>query len=626
MSYPILYSATETKFDHNGIGILGNCVFCEVTEEANGIFELAMQYPIDGVHYEQIVDRSIIKAKSDQFRDPQLFRVYSISRPMSGIVKIFAEHISYELSGIPVKPFTVQSAALALSGLKNNAVVDCPFDFWTDKATAGTFRVVTPSSIRSRLGGVAGSILDVYGGEYEFDNFTVKLHKNRGMNRGVSIRYGKNLTDIQQDQNCSSVATGIYPYWSGDVDGTTVVVELPEKIINAPGTYNFVKIRTVDFSAEFETKPTVEQLRTRAERYVTANNIGVPAVSWTVSFEQLSKSEEYKHLALLERVSLFDTVNVEFPALGVSATAKAVKVVYDVIAERVVSVTLGSVRANIADTIANQNQAIQDQNNAIAKKPGISVIESAIEKLTSSIIGAKGGSVRLLDTDDDGEPDTLYIADNPDPEKAIKVWRFNYEGWGASENGYNGPFRLGATLDGGIVADFITAGTLYGLLIKAGSIESLDGKINIDLSGGSDTLFNSGIIANSIQICKESNLDDKLFWLRRNNYEGSEYFVMQAFSRNGKEIATIQENIDAKSTFFSIAPSVDTNSFAYMSSTSDNAVMGLFCPGSYLQFGVSQPWGGAFLALPGDEVGAKVLSWSKNEDGTYSLIGRNPII
>ena len=188
MSYPILYSATETNFDHNGIGILSACVSCEVTEEANGIFELAMQYPMDGVHFAEIGDRAIVKAKADQFRAPQLFRVYAISMPMSGIVTVLAEHISYDLSGIPVKTFSASSASSALAGLKNNAVVDCPFNFWTDKSTSANFKVSVPASIRSRLGGVAGSILDVYGGEYEFDNYTVKLHNNRGMNRGVSIR------------------------------------------------------------------------------------------------------------------------------------------------------------------------------------------------------------------------------------------------------------------------------------------------------------------------------------------------------------------------------------------------------------------------------------------------------
>ena len=465
MSYPTLYSATETNFDHNGIGILSACVSCEVTEEANGIFELAMTYPMDGIHYESIVDKVIVKAKADQFRDPQLFRVYAISKPMNGIVTVLAEHISYDLSGIPVKTFSASSASNALAGLKNNAVVDCPFNFWTDKSTSANFKVSVPASIRSRLGGVAGSILDVYGGEYEFDNYTVKLHNNRGMNRGVSIRYGKNLTDIKQEQNCASVATGVYPYWAGTVDEKDVLVELPERIVNAPGTYNFVKIRTVDFTQNFETRPTVEQLRSATENYIKNNNIGVPSVSLTVSFAQLEQTEEYKHLKLLERVSLFDTVNVEFPALGVSATAKAVKMVYDVIADRVKSVTLGSVRANIADTIATQQKEIDYSKD----KPTLSTVQKISSALAKAIMGADGGAVRLIDTNDDGEPDELYIADNADPTKALKVWRFNYNGWAASKNGYSGPFEFGATLEEGLLANFVTAAQLV-----AGTIKSAD--------------------------------------------------------------------------------------------------------------------------------------------------------
>ena len=488
MSYPILYSATETNFDHNGIGILSACVSCEVTEEANGIFELAMTYPMDGIHFDEIGDRAIIKAKADQFREPQLFRVYAISKPMNGIVTVLAEHISYDLSGIPVKPFSASNSTVlgAFSGLKNNAVVDCPFKFWTDKTTSGDFEVPVPASIRSRLGGVTGSILDVYGGDYEFDNFKVKLHNNRGMNRGVSIRYGKNLTDIDQERNCASVATGIYPYWAGQVENDTVLVELPEKIVNAPGTYNFEKIKTVDFTSYFEAQPSVDQLRTAATKYVKRNNVGVPKVSMTVSFAQLEQTEEYKHLKLLERVSLFDTVNVEFPALGVSATAKAVKLVYDVIADRVKTVALGSVRSNIADTIVEQQKEIE-------KAPTMSDLERAKAAATAWLTNGKGYKVERVDANGN-TIDTLYM-DTPDINTAVNVLRIGQSGIGFSHNGVNGPYNSAWTIDGNFVADFITAGTLNAAdvdvinlsaeSIESGVLSSKNGNLRIDLNNGS---------------------------------------------------------------------------------------------------------------------------------------------
>ena len=619
MSYPILYSATQTKFDHNGIGILSACVSCEVTEEANGIFELAMTYPMDGVHFAEIGDRAIIKARADQFREPQLFRVYAISKPMNGIVTVLAEHISYDLSGIPVKPFTADSVAGALAGLKTNAVVDCQFEFWTDKSTSAKFRVPTPASIRSRLGGVAGSILDVYGGEYEFDNYTVKLHNNRGMNRGVSIRYGKNLTDIKQEQNCASVATGVYPYWAGDVDGNTVLVELPEKIINAPGTYNFVKIRTVDFTQNFETKPTVEQLRSATESYIKNNNIGVPIVSLTVSFAQLEQSEEYKRLKLLERVSLFDTVNVEFPALGVSATAKAVKMVYDVIADRVKSVTLGSVRANIADTIAGQENKIETVKTEVK-----SDIKRAQEVATAWLTNGKGYA--YFRKDDLGNIVDILFMDTQDAETAVNIMRVGQSGIGFSHNGVNGPYESAWAIDGKFNADFIYAGSISASLIKGGAIvtegeaylnptrddvlsmiwsltfpDRFPPKDFYDLNG--DGVFNMDdiILANSaylgnidISSCASAVKTPVSVTISASNTDYS--IVIEGTNMWGSKIIT----------------SFGANSSMIPRIAGDCSVGGILSVGGHLIMNN--------LSFKTEEE-PKTLSWKDNGDGTYTLIG-----
>ena len=584
MSYPILYSATETNFDHNGFGILSACVSCEVTEEANGIFELAMTYPMDGVHFAEIGDRAIIKVKADKFRDPQLFRVYAISKPMNGIVTVLAEHISYDLSGIPVKPFSASTATGALTGLKNNAVVDCPFTFWTDKATSANFKVSAPASIRSRLGGVAGSILDVYGGEYEFDNYTVKLHNNRGMNRGVSIRYGKNLTDIQQDQNCSNVATGIYPYWV-DINGENLV-ELPEKIINAPGTYNFVKIRTLDLSGAFETQPTAEQIRSKTGSYIKNNNIGVPTVSWSVSFEQLSKSDEYKHLALLERVGLFDTVNVEFPALGVSATAKAVKMVYDVLADRVKSVTLGSVRANIADTIVGQENKIDSVKTEVK-----SDIKKAQEAATTWLTNGKGYA--YFRKDDLGNIVDILFMDTQDAKTAVNVMRVGQSGIGFSHNGVNGPYESAWTIDGRFVADFITTGNLSATRIKGGTLDAMDiNVINLVAEALKSILGNSVLDINGASI----KLSTKGLGVTFNvvNFEDGEPRVyMTSYDENGN----VTNNSMLGTWLFGLGGTDVNNPNFAITAGGDTVRIGL--PGS----------------------GMLKTYWKPNGDGTYTMTG-----
>lgn len=374
MSFPIIYKPTETDFSHNGIGILSDCLSCEVSEERNGEYELTMLYRSDGIHFEQIIDRSIIRAKPDPYRDYQLFRVYAKSKPLMGVVTVNAAHISYDLSGIPVAPFTVEGVQSAMQALKDNAVIDCPFTFWTDKGTVGLFEVKTPASIRAKLGDGENSILGTFsgqGGEFEFDNFEVKFHGQRGKNKGLSIRYGKNLTDFKQDENCSNVYTGVYPFWTGTekvegADGKTetrdVLLQLDEKIVNAAGEYDFQRIMVLDVTSlieekEDETLPTQDEIRAVTTKYIEDNNIGIPEVSLTISYINLEKSSEYNP-NMIEEASLCDFANVEFPQMKVSTTAQIVKTVYDVILERYKSITLGTVKKNIADTIVAQDKKI----------------------------------------------------------------------------------------------------------------------------------------------------------------------------------------------------------------------------------------------------------------------------
>ena len=471
---PILYPSTETTFSSNGLGILADAASCVVTEERNGAFELEMTYPVSGIHYGEIKARCLVMAKPNPVDVPQPFRIYRITRPMGGMVTVYGEHISYDLAGIPVSPFSAGSAAEAMQKLKSSSAVENPFNFWTDKNTAATMKVSAPTALRSLLGGREGSVLDTYGGEYAWDGYTVRLYGQRGENRGVSIRYGKNLTDLEQDENIASVYTGVYPYWV-DMDGN--LVQLPEKTLPAPGTYDFTRIMTLDLSSEFETAPTEAQIRSRAEAYMKANNIGVPKISLSVSFVPLEQTEEYKDLALLERVELCDAVNVEFPSLGVSATAKCIRTVYDVLLDRYQSVELGDARTNIATTIAEQQQKLE-------QAPTITAMKQAVDSATAQITGGKGGYVVLHSSTGAKQPDEILIMDTPDIATATKVWRWNKAGLGYSGTGYNGPYGLAMTQDGAIVADFITAGTLSANIIKAGTISSKNNNVQINLDSG----------------------------------------------------------------------------------------------------------------------------------------------
>ena len=464
-----IFDSIETTFTTNGIGVISDAVSCVVTQTLNGSFELQMTYPVTGMRFDSLQLRNIIVASVDPLSNEQPFRIYRITKPLNGLVTVYARHIAYDLDGIVDAPFAAESLADTLTGLVANAAGDCPFSFTTDKAVSSPFSLKVPSSIWGILSGVEGSILDTYGGEFEFDGYTVTLYNHRGSDRGVTIAYGKNLTSYQQDTNNANVYTGVYPYWTNE----ETVVTLPEQVILASGDYGFSRILSLDLSTEFESQPSENDLRNRANAYMTANNIGVPQVSWTISFAMLEQSEEYKNQAILTRMTIGDTVKVIFPRLNVTASSRVVTCKWNVLLDRYDSVTLGSVRANLAQTIASQQKETEE-------KPSASNVQLIASALAKNLLGANDGFIRLLDTNGDGSPDELYIADNADPSQAVRVWRFNYRGWAASTTGYSGDFILGATLEDGLLADFVTAANL-----TAGRIQSADGTtFNLDLDAG----------------------------------------------------------------------------------------------------------------------------------------------
>lgn len=467
---PVLYPENETEFANNGLGRLGDATSCIVEEERNGKYELQLQYPVSGKRFQDIKHSRIIYAMPFDAATPQPFRIYYISKPIDGMITVRAEHISYHLSHIPVSPFTATACAEALQGLQTNAAEACPFSFWTDKTTAANFSVQAPSSIRSMLGGVRGSILDVYGGEYEFDKYTVKLHSSRGINRGVTLRYGKNITDVTQEESIEKTITGVYPFWkSTDASGTGRIVELDEKVLHSANAVNFPFQRTVplDLSSEFgETAPTQAELRARAQTYMQANNVGVPSVSIKVSFTPLWQTEEYKAAANLERVRLCDTVAVQFQALDITAAAKVVRTKFNTLTERYEEIELGDARSNLGATLKNNIDAAGD-GALQALRESSSALKKEIARNTARITGADGGSIQFL-FDTNGNPTAIAALNTDSVDTATECLIINYAGLGGSQNGIAGPFISAITSDGHINADVITVGHMLATMIRGG--------------------------------------------------------------------------------------------------------------------------------------------------------------
>ena len=354
----------------------------------------------------------------------------------------------------------------------------------TEYSASKAFAVSKPQSVRACLGGVAGSFLDLWGGEYEWDNWLVWQHSNRGRNTGVVIEYGKNLTEMEYDGDNTDVYTDLLPYAvQTDENGNETVITLPEVLVSITDS-ELVRRKTLikDFSEffEFGAEITADALRAKATSYLAANPMGVTAPTLTVEFEPLWKQPDYA--AVLERVSLCDTVTIRHSALGITARAKVIKTVYDALSEKYVSITLGNAKSNLINTVNQAQQAAQAVSTKVDRFPAI--MSAAIQNATSLITGQSGGYV-VINTDEiTGQPYELLVMDAPDISSAVNIWRWNVGGLGFSHNGYAGPYETAITSDGQIVADFITAGTLAANIIKAGVLSSQDGSSYWDLETG----------------------------------------------------------------------------------------------------------------------------------------------
>lgn len=477
---PVLFETNEKTFTSNGIGRLSGSVSCYVFEERNGAYELELEYPISGSFFNELKNDRIILANPSDGKQSQPFRIFKISKPISGIVTVYAKHISYDLSGIPVAPFSATSCSGALSGLIQNSMIPNEFSVWTDISSSGNFNMKSPSSFRNKLGGEEGSILQKFGNgaELEFDRFTIKVFNNRGSDNGVTIRYGKNLTDLKQEESVESVWTGAVGYWfkENTETNTSELVSGSAQYIPNHADYPRENLRVLDFTNYFDSKPTVAQLNSKTVEFINSNKFGIPKVSIDIAFANLWQTEEFSSLSTLERVKLCDTVHVIFEDLGVNATAKVIKTEYDVLKDSYSRISLGEARTSFAESI---------QENTFEKVQPIikSALETAISNATEQIAGSinMSGYVTQI-KDGNGNWSELVISDNADYTKATNVWRWTQGGLGFSRNGYAGPYETAITSDGHINGQMITAGSINASTINIGArtlTETLDQLSNV---------------------------------------------------------------------------------------------------------------------------------------------------
>ena len=384
MAYPILYKANETNFEHLGVSVLSDASKCYVSRERNGIYILEFDYPVNGKDVDKIKEGMYIKSDAGYRTKNQRFIVSKITKTQNEF-KIYCQHISQVKTTMnAIRPditVTSVSAVGALRAWRDN-LLDSREEFFvqSDISTLNstTWKVENIENARDALGGKAGSILDVWGGEYEFDNLNITLHRSMGIDNPTIIAYGKNLLDLEQEQSILETYTSVFPFKKyTDDNNREQLITLPEILLDSTHLNKFThrRILKVDFSSD-ENLKTVEQLRSKAKSYIKSNNVGVPKTNLKINYQDLSKVEGVFDNPALEQIDLCDKLKVYYNELGIlNENAKVVKVIWDVILEENHEIEVGDSRSSFTDSTSAKLESLQVQNDSVLARINALVAE-----------------------------------------------------------------------------------------------------------------------------------------------------------------------------------------------------------------------------------------------------------
>ncbi|MDC0826871.1 phage tail spike protein [Lactococcus petauri] len=473
MSIMILHDKTNNDWNSQGLGPLIDAMNPVVTRERNGIYDLTFSYPVKGPLFKELLlGRWIVAdAGASSQAKAQRFEIAEITKPIKGIVEVYCEHYRYQLLRSAVKVggrYENVTAQGALNELGKLMVPSGDFTFFSDVGTLSTIDFTDPGKFKNAqevLGGVQGSILDNFHGEYLFNNNQVRLMANAGIERNVIIAYGKNLTDISQEESIENTYTSVYGYAKAEEEGGPVMV-LPEVYLDSEYVDNYTqrRVKMVDFSQD---KPeNVEALRTLVKNYIKNNKVGIPKVNIKAKYVDLASSVMGEQLKVLEILDLCDWVTILFNDLEINTMAQIIKTTWNVALDRFDSLELGEASTNMSKVIEDGQPDLGELEDRF------DWLEKAQQEASDIIKNPGKGHVVIYPSLAD--PQEILIMDTMDINTAQNVWRWNAGGLGFSSTGYNGTYGLAMTNNGAIVADRITAGVLRAINIVGVAISASD--------------------------------------------------------------------------------------------------------------------------------------------------------
>lgn len=420
-----IFNATDTDFKTAG-NIIINPLYChEIKKKSLNGWYIEVEIPIKYKEYIEADKLCVVKTKSKL--KPQAFRINDSITYTNRKIKFTAEHVMFDSRRyvlLDVRPTNLNGQ----NGLKYvNERTDKTSPFSID---SNVENVSTAYFIRKTLLESWQVFEERWGGVFEADNWDISFKQSIGKDNGETIVYGKNMQGFEIFEDWSNVCTKILPV---GYDGLL----LPEIYLESETQYEISYTKIVDFQTDLEAEEQTEtnlllELRNNAIKYLEENC--VPKVSYTVNSNVNNDLE------------IGDTIKVLHPFVNIFT--EVLEYEYDLISEKVKSLTFGNYTRDVKTKFNNIKNTIETIKQTVSKQ------EITIKEQTNLINSLnKNGYVYI----DDNE---ILILDKLPKEQAKNVWRFGLGGIGFSSKGYEGPFETAITMDGQINAKFITTGTM----------------------------------------------------------------------------------------------------------------------------------------------------------------------
>lgn len=485
---PVIFKPGEKDFTTNGLGRLIDATRCEITEEANGKYELEMDYPAISRFSDYFENGYQIKAKPNDLEEYHIFEIkQTFKDTFTNSIVIYAQSRTYKLGNRQVRLVTVdnRNGSEAMKLIEQNMDEPCDIKLHSDINTASS-TIFEARNVLNCIAGEQGSLLQYWGGEIKREPFKLSLLRRRGRDNVGTVRYGKDLKGLTIKFDWQSIVTKVLPFaeLQSGADGTSQRIYgnavKSEYITKYPDVY----AQYVQFTEDQGVKD-LSSLNKVAGKYFTTLYPGSdkPKVSIELEIEKLTDSEEAKEFAKMRNYNLFDTFTVYHKFYDIDIQTKVTGIVYDALAEKTIKITAGDIQ------VAFYKQQSQDFQEAIKTLTKKDYMSNFIDYITDLINGVKGGSILQYPKN---RPHTLYFMDTDSTDTAKNVIAINNQGIGFSTTGWKGPFRNAWTIDGILNADFIRAGKIrsdifetsfnaYGDILRLvnGALQAWNGKTKI---------------------------------------------------------------------------------------------------------------------------------------------------